>query len=137
MDAEQLTVNTIKALGMDAIQAANSGHPGMVMGMADIATVLWHDFVAYDPQDAHWPNRDRVVLSNGHGSMLLYSMLHLTGTSLSLEDLKNFRQWGAPTAGHPEYGYADAVHPDDHLCRYWLSACSLTFQDRQCRQHAR
>ena len=109
MDAEQLTVNTIKALGMDAIQAANSGHPGMVMGMADIATVLWHDFVQYDPQDSHWPNRDRVVLSNGHGSMLLYSMLHLTGTSLSLDDLKNFRQWGAPTAGHPEYGYADGI----------------------------
>ena len=109
MDAEQLTVHTIKALGMDAIQAANSGHPGMVMGMADIATVLWHDFVAYDPKDPHWPNRDRVVLSNGHGSMLLYSMLHLTGTSLSLDDLRNFRQWGAPTAGHPEYGYADGI----------------------------
>ena len=84
MNVEQLAVNTIKTLGMDAIQAANSGHPGMVMGMADIATVLWHDFVQYDPKDAEWPNRDRVVLSNGHGSMLLYSMLHLTGTSLSL-----------------------------------------------------
>ena len=109
MNAEQRTVQTIKALGMDAIQAANSGHPGMVMGMADIATVLWHDFVCYDPKAPDWPNRDRVVLSNGHGSMLLYSMLHLTGTSLSLDDLKNFRQWGAPTAGHPEYGYAEGI----------------------------
>jgi transketolase len=109
MDVEQIAVNTIKTLGMDAIQAANSGHPGMVMGMADIATVLWHDFVQYDPKDAEWPNRDRVVLSNGHGSMLLYSMLHLTGTSLSLDDLRNFRQWGAPTAGHPEYGYAPGI----------------------------
>lgn len=109
MDAEQLTVHTIKALGMDAIQAANSGHPGMVMGMADIATVLWHDVLRYDPKAPHWPNRDRVVLSNGHGSMLLYSMLHLTGTSLTIDDLKNFRQWGAPTAGHPEYGYADGI----------------------------
>ena len=109
MSVEQKAVQTIKTLGMDAIQAANSGHPGMVMGMADIATVLWHDFVRYDPKDAKWPNRDRVVLSNGHGSMLLYSILHLTGTSLSLDDLRNFRQWGSPTAGHPEYGYAPGI----------------------------
>ena len=109
MNAEQLAVETIKTLGMDAIQQANSGHPGMVMGMSDIACVLWHDFLKYNPRNPHWPDRDRVVLSNGHGSMLLYSMLHMTGTSLSLEDLKNFRQWGSPTAGHPEYGYADGI----------------------------
>ncbi|MEC7987197.1 MAG: transketolase [Myxococcota bacterium] len=108
-EREQLAVNTIKGLGMDAIQKANSGHPGMVMGMADIATVLWHDFVKYDPNDSHWPDRDRVILSNGHGSMLLYSILHLTGTSLSLADIQNFRQWHSPTAGHPEYGYAPGI----------------------------
>jgi transketolase len=109
MNVEQLAVNTIKGLGMDAVQRANSGHPGMVMGMADIATVLWKHHLKFDPADPEWPNRDRVVLSNGHGSMLLYSMLHLTGTSLTLEDLKNFRQWGSPTAGHPEYGYAPGI----------------------------
>ncbi|MEC8382711.1 MAG: transketolase [Myxococcota bacterium] len=108
-NVEQLAVNTIKGLGMDAVQKANSGHPGMVMGMADIATVLWKEHLKYDPSAPDWPDRDRVILSNGHGSMLLYSMLHLTGTSLSLEDLKNFRQWGAPTAGHPEYGYAPGI----------------------------
>ena len=109
MDLEQRVVHTIKALGIDAIQKANSGHPGMVMGMADIATVLWHDFVRYYHKDAKWANRDRVVLSNGHGSMLLYSMLHLTGTAFTLDDIKNFRQWGSSTAGHPEYGFAPGI----------------------------
>ena len=109
MTVEQRAVNTIKTLGMDAIQKANSGHPGMVMGMADIATVLWHDFVNYDPDDSKWHNRDRVVLSNGHGSMLLYSALHLTGQAFEMDDLKNFRQWGSSTAGHPEYGYAPGI----------------------------
>ena len=102
-------VNTIKGLAMDAVQAANSGHPGAPMGMADIAYVLWHDFLSYDPADPGWADRDRVVLSNGHASMLLYSMLHLTGTSLTLDDLKNFRQWGSPAAGHPEYGEAPGI----------------------------
>ncbi len=109
MTPEQRAVNTIKCLGMDAVQQANSGHPGMVMGMADIATVLWSEFVKYDPNDAHWMDRDRVILSNGHGSMLLYAALHLSGQSISLEDIQNFRQWGAVTAGHPEYGYADGI----------------------------
>ena len=108
-DWEQEAVNTIKCLGMDAVQKANSGHPGMVMGMADIATVLWHDVLKYDPKDPAWFDRDRVVVSNGHGSMLLYAMLHLSGTSLTLDDLKNFRQWHSPTAGHPEYGYAPGI----------------------------
>ena len=106
---EELAANAIRVLGMDAVQKANSGHPGMVMGMADIVTVLYHDFLQYDSQDPHWCNRDRVVLSNGHGSMLLYSILHLTGISLTIEDLKNFRQWNSPTAGHPEYGYAYGI----------------------------
>ncbi len=101
--------NAIRALSMDAIQKANSGHPGAPMGMADIAEVLWRHFLNHNPQDPKWVNRDRFVLSNGHGSMLLYSLLHLTGYNLSIEDLKNFRQLHSKTPGHPEYGYADGV----------------------------
>ncbi len=99
---EQLAVNTIKALSMDAVQAANSGHPGMPMGMADIAVTLWSRFLKVDPNHPRWHDRDRFVLSNGHGSMLLYSLLHLAGFPLTLADLRNFRQWGSHTAGHPE-----------------------------------
>ena len=100
--AEQLAVNTIKALAMDAVQKANSGHPGMPMGMADIAVTLWSKFLVVDPDDPQWPDRDRFIVSNGHGSMLLYSLLHLSGFPVSLDDLKNFRQWSHHTAGHPE-----------------------------------
>ena len=99
---EQLAVDTIKALAMDAVQKANSGHPGMPMGMADIAVTLWSRYLTVDPDHPTWPDRDRFVLSNGHGSMLLYSLLHLSGYPLSLEDIRNFRQWESPTAGHPE-----------------------------------
>lgn len=99
---EQLAVNTVKALAMDAVQKANSGHPGMPMGMADIAVVLWSRFLDVDPGAPDWPDRDRFVLSNGHGSMLLYSMLHLCGFGLTIEDLRQFRQWGSHTPGHPE-----------------------------------
>ena len=88
---------------MDAVQAAKSGHPGMPMGMADIAEVLWNDDLKHDPGDPTWPDRDRFVLSNGHGSMLLYGLLHLSGYPVSIDDLRNFRQLGSPTAGHPEY----------------------------------
>ena len=95
--------NAIRALSMDAVQAANSGHPGAPMGMADIAEVLWNDYLKHNPGNAHWANRDRFVLSNGHGSMLLYSLLHLTGYDLSIDELRNFRQFGYRTAGHPEY----------------------------------
>jgi len=101
--------NAIRALSMDAIQRANSGHPGMPLGMADIAEVLWNDFLRHNPANPHWPNRDRFVLSNGHGSMLLYSVLHLTGYNLTIEDLKNFRQLHSKTPGHPEYGYTPGV----------------------------
>ena len=108
-DPSLLAAHTVRGLAMDAVQAANSGHPGAPMGMADMAVVLWHDVLKYDPADPAWPDRDRVVLSNGHASMLLYSMLHLTGTSLSLDDLKAFRTLHSPTAGHPEYGEAPGI----------------------------
>ena len=87
---------------MDAVQAANSGHPGMPMGMADIAEVLWNDYLKHNPSNPRWADRDRFVLSNGHGSMLLYSLLHLTGYPLSMDEIRNFRQFGRHTAGHPE-----------------------------------
>jgi transketolase len=99
---KQLAVNTIRALAMDAVQKANSGHPGMPMGMADIAVTLWSRFLLADPDHPEWPDRDRFVLSNGHGSMLLYSLLHLSGFPISLDDLRQFRQLGSHTPGHPE-----------------------------------
>src|SRR6056300_341426 len=95
--------NAIRALSMDAVQKANSGHPGAPMGMADIAEVLWNDYLKHNPANPRWPNRDRFVLSNGHGSMLLYSLLHLTGYEVSIDELRNFRQFSQRTAGHPEY----------------------------------
>ena len=101
--------NAIRALSMDAVQAANSGHPGAPMGMADIAEVLWNDYLKHNPGNPDWFDRDRFVLSNGHGSMLLYSLLHLSGYDLSLDEVKNFRQLGSKTPGHPEYGYAPGV----------------------------
>jgi transketolase len=106
---DQLCINTIRTLAMDGVQKAHSGHPGMPMGAADMAYVLWTRFLKHNPADPAWPDRDRFVLSAGHGSMLLYSLLHLTGYDLSLEELKNFRQWGSRTPGHPEYGLAPGV----------------------------
>ncbi|MCB9640660.1 MAG: transketolase [Myxococcales bacterium] len=101
--------NAIRVLSMDAVQKANSGHPGMPMGMADMAEVLWNDFLRHNPKHPEWPNRDRFVLSNGHGSMLLYSLLHLTGYALPMEELENFRQLHSMTPGHPEYGMTPGV----------------------------
>ncbi len=101
--------NAIRALSMDAVQQANSGHPGAPMGMADIAEVLWNDYLQHNPANPNWANRDRFVLSNGHGSMLLYSLLHLSGYDLPVEELKNFRQLHSKTPGHPEFGYAPGV----------------------------
>ena len=101
--------NAIRALSMDAVQQANSGHPGAPMGMADIAEVLWNDYLQHNPANPDWPNRDRFVLSNGHGSMLVYSLLHLTGYELPIEELKNFRQMHSKTPGHPEHGYTPGV----------------------------
>lgn len=101
--------NAIRALSMDAVQKANSGHPGAPMGMADIAEVLWKDHLSHSPSNPKWLNRDRFVLSNGHGSMLIYSLLHLTGYDVSIEDIKQFRQMDSKTPGHPEYGYTPGV----------------------------
>lgn len=101
--------NAIRALSMDAVQKANSGHPGAPMGMADIAEVLWNSHMKFNPTNSKWADRDRFVLSNGHGSMLMYSLLHLAGFDLSMEDIKQFRQLHAKTAGHPEYGYAEGI----------------------------
>jgi transketolase len=106
---DQLCINTIRTLAMDGVQKANSGHPGMPMGMADVAYVLWTRFLKHNPANPAWPNRDRFVLSAGHGSMLLYSLLHLTGYDLPLEELKSFRQWGSRTPGHPEYDLTPGV----------------------------
>ncbi|MEM9636987.1 MAG: 1-deoxy-D-xylulose-5-phosphate synthase N-terminal domain-containing protein, partial [Pseudomonadota bacterium] len=100
----------IRALTLDAVAAANSGHSGMPMGMADVATVLFEKHLKFDPSQPNWPDRDRFILSAGHGSMLLYALLHLTGyADMTLEEIKNFRQWGSRTAGHPEYGHAAGI----------------------------
>ena len=109
MTTRRELANAIRVLTMDAVQKANSGHPGAPMGMADIAEVLYNDFMSHNPQNPQWLNRDRFVMSNGHGSMLPYSVLHLTGYDLSIDDLKNFRQLHSKTPGHPEYGYAPGI----------------------------
>jgi transketolase len=109
MPSRRERANAIRALSMDAVQKANSGHPGAPMGMADIAEVLWRDFLKHNPSNPSFADRDRFVLSNGHGSMLIYSLLHLTGYDLSIDDLKNFRQLHSKTPGHPEYGYTPGV----------------------------
>lgn len=109
LSLEQRCVHTLRTLSIDAVQKANSGHPGMPMGMADVAYVLWNDFLHHNPENPRWFNRDRFVLSAGHGSMLLYSLLHLSGYKLSMEELKNFRQWNSLTPGHPEVGLTPGV----------------------------
>ena len=109
MPARRELANAIRALSMDAVQKANSGHPGAPMGMADIAEVLWNDYMKHNPNNPKWADRDRFVLSNGHGSMLIYSLLHLTGYDLPMNELKNFRQLHSKTPGHPEYGYTPGV----------------------------
>jgi transketolase len=109
MSSRRELANAIRALSMDAVQKAKSGHPGAPMGMADIAEVLWNDHLKHNPANPKWADRDRFVLSNGHGSMLIYSLLHLTGYDLAIDDLKNFRQLHSRTPGHPEYGYTPGV----------------------------
>jgi len=109
MSSRRELANAIRVLSMDAVQKANSGHPGAPMGMADIAEVLWNDYLQHNPTNPKWPGRDRFVLSNGHGSMLIYSLLHLTGYALPIDEIKNFRQLHSKTPGHPEYGYAPGI----------------------------
>ena len=105
----QQMASAIRALAMDAVQLANSGHPGAPMGMADMAVALWDQHLQHNPKNPNWMNRDRFILSNGHGSMLLYALLHLTGYKLPMAELKNFRQLHSKTPGHPEYGYTPGV----------------------------
>ena len=114
----QKCANAVRFLSIDAVQKANSGHPGMPMGMADIATVLWRDYLQFNPLDPNWSNRDRFILSNGHGSMLLYSLLHLSGYALSLDELKNFRQLHSATPDIQVHGtqyLLDTLSADDKL----------------------
>ena len=108
-DLQNRAINTLRFLSADAVQAANSGHPGLPMGAAAMAYTLWTRHLRHNPRNPRWPGRDRFVLSGGHGSMLLYSLLHLTGYDLSLDEIKNFRQWGSITPGHPEYGLTPGV----------------------------
>ena len=108
-ETRRTRANAVRALSMDAVQQAKSGHPGMPMGMADIAEVLWTDYLRYTPSNPKWADRDRFILSNGHGSMLHYALLHLSGYDLPMAELKNFRQLHSKTPGHPEYGYAPGI----------------------------
>jgi len=109
LNIDQLSINTIRALSIDAVQKANSGHPGLPLGMAPIAYNLFYKSMKYNPRNPKWLNRDRFILSAGHGSALLYSVLHLSGFKVTIDDLKNFRQWNSTTPGHPEYGLTDGV----------------------------
>ena len=106
---EQLAIDAVRVLSMDAVQQANSGHPGTPMALAPVGYLLYHRHLSHNPADPGWLNRDRFILSVGHASMLIYSLLHLSGYEISEEDIRNFRQWGAPTAGHPEYGHIPGV----------------------------
>ncbi|MBT3218334.1 MAG: transketolase, partial [Proteobacteria bacterium] len=128
-------VNIIKGLAMDGVQAANSGHPGMPMGAADMATVLWRHFLKHDPSDPEWPDRDRFILSAGHGAMLIYSLLHLGGYDLSVEDLRQFRQWGSKTPGHPEYGETPGVEmTTGPLGQGFATAVGMAIAERTLRE---
>ncbi len=106
---EHLCINTIRTLAMDAVQKANCGHPGTPMALAPLAFLLWDRYLKFNPRNPHWPGRDRFILSNGHASMLLYAMLYLTGFDLPLDEIKQFRQWGSKTPGHPEYGLTPGI----------------------------
>lgn len=106
---DDVCINTLRTLSIDAVERANSGHPGLPMGAAPMAYVLWTRYMCYDPTNPEWSNRDRFVLSAGHGSALLYSLLHVTGYDLTIEDLQHFRQWGSKTPGHPERGVTPGV----------------------------
>jgi transketolase len=108
-ELDQLSINALRFLAVDAVQKANSGHPGAPLGDAPIAYLLFHKYMRHNPKHSKWTNRDRFVLSNGHASAMLYGVLHLTGYNLTIEDLEQFRQYGSKTPGHPEYGHTDGV----------------------------
>ncbi len=128
--------NSIRALAMDAVQLANSGHPGMPMGMADIAEILWREFLKHDPKDPSWPDRDRFVLSNGHGSMLIYALLHLTGYDLPLDEIKSFRRLGSKTPGHPEFGITPGVEvTTGPLAQGFSSAVGMALAEKTLATH--
>jgi len=132
---DQLCVNTLRGLAIDAIQKANSGHPGLPMGMADVAYVLWSRFLGYDPAWPEWPDRDRLVLSGGHGSMLLYGLLHLSGVDLELDEIRNFRQLGARTTGHPEVGEIGMVETTTGpLGQGFANAVGMAMAERMLRE---
>jgi transketolase len=134
-DLAQRAAHTLRGLAMDAVQAANSGHPGAPMGMAEMAAALWGHALRYDPADPEWFDRDRFVLSNGHASALLYGLLHLTGHGLTLDDLKAFRQWGAPTAGHPERGEAPGIETTTGpLGQGFANAVGMAMAERHLRE---
>ncbi|HSN18031.1 MAG TPA: transketolase [Gammaproteobacteria bacterium] len=136
MPSRRELANAIRALAMDAVQKANSGHPGMPMGMADIAEVLWNDYLKHDPADPKWPDRDRFLLSNGHGSMLQYALLHLTGYDLPMEELKRFRQLHSKTPGHPEYGVTPGVETTTGpLGQGFANAVGLAIAEESLAQH--
>jgi transketolase len=131
---DQLCINTVRTLAMDAVQKAESGHPGTPMALAPLAYVLWTRHLRHNPADPGWPDRDRFVLSAGHASMLLYSLLYLSGYDLELEDLKQFRQWESRTPGHPEYGYTPGVEtPPARSARAWATRWGSPWRRRTWR----
>lgn len=135
-DINQRCINTIRMLAVDGVQKANSGHPGTPMGLAPLAYVLWTRFLKHNPQNPHWPDRDRFILSAGHASMLLYSLLHLTGYELSLAELKRFRQWGSQTPGHPEYGHTAGVETTTGpLGQGFANGVGMAIAERFLAQH--
>ncbi|MBC8525210.1 MAG: transketolase, partial [Chlorobium phaeobacteroides] len=130
---DQLAINTVRMLAVDMVEKARSGHPGMPMGAAPMAYVLWTKIMKHNPDNPEWINRDRFVLSAGHGSALLYSLLHLTGYDLSMDDLRQFRQWGSKTPGHPEYGHTPGVETTTGPLGQGLSnAVGMAIAERYC-----
>src|SRR5580658_7505133 len=131
-----LGINVIRGIAMDAPEKAESGHSGTAMALAPLAHVLWTRIMHYDPHQPHWPDRDRFVLSNGHASILQYSFLHLTGYDLSLEDLRQFRQWGSRTPGHPEYGHTAGIEcTTGPLGQGVANGVGFAMAERYLRQH--
>jgi len=132
----ELCINTIRFLAVDAVQKANSGHPGAPMGVAPMAYVLWDRFLKHNPNDPKWPDRDRFILSAGHASAMLYALLHLTGYDLSLDEIKQFRQWGSKTPGHPEYELAPGVEvTTGPLGQGFANGVGMAIAERWLAQH--